>query len=288
MGMQVVPAGGMVTFDRMRSESFSEEIAIDFDGDDVMELSQDFIYHQDGRIDILRSGCYNVFWYMAVMSGLSSVGQRFVLKQFDEETSEWAVLSSASAHGVISNSSGFAYVMVSPKEIEEDQKVTIALFNDSDAPAVLTDYGAPKASLMIRGLDLLGFDKRLGKSEDYLMTPKYSEYWSETFTGLGIGVLQLGDTFNVWGIGEKTLPARVQTPGQSYLFISSDQFQELKWYRGDPTYSVRFIVAPDLEFGDPEALYIMFDETGIHWKGSGTPIWAETQIKFTQALVLKP
>jgi len=45
--------------------------------------SDDFVYQENGSIDILRAVTYTVFWYVTNMANQSTVGQSYQLKKTD-------------------------------------------------------------------------------------------------------------------------------------------------------------------------------------------------------------
>ena len=287
----VIPSQAILTFDT--SIALSETA--------ILTPSEDFQYHEDGTIDILRQGTYLVLWFVAGMTGMATNGQSYQLKRLhDTGNPYWETLAGSGSFVKVSSTPGFALVVVSEEDISTDYgKVTIGLFNTADSAVQLTLF-PPKASILIYGFDLDSLNKRLEAIEeqildlyeiiriieDFIHLSDVIEVWSLTtqLLGLGTGIISSGYTFNFWGIGalnhQQTL-----TNGTRYNLILSSQFPELLFYQGDTTIGTLWIETPT---GNVYSLPIRFDATGIYFTPMTqlTNLPIGTTFKFTQALIL--
>jgi len=256
----------------------------------------DFIYNEDGTVDILRAGNFSIFWFIAKGTSLSAKGQRFeIKKRINAPTTEeatWIPIAGSSNHISFASSSGFAVFDVTDQEVDVGGSVSIGLFNSSEAEVILTPIADPKAGLMVWGVELDSLVKRLEIVEDFIDSTDYWEIPSPTYPGIVIGVLRTGKTYNFWGMGayDGSLGEIPQVRGQSYEVIPASLFLPLGLYIGDPTYGTMFQVrtyASSSEAVSP-AMPIMFDGTGIRYiyLGEGNGVMEGTEFKFTQPLIL--
>ena len=265
--------------------------------------SVDFIYQEDGSIDVLRAGTYTVFWYVTSMAGFSTIGQSYQLKKLDYSlaTPSWNLVAGTSNHVKVSQTLGFAIVIISQDEIDEYGKATIALFNTANASEELTFF-APKAGILISGLDFNDLEDKLTtvdnqindiftqleNIQDFVRLSDVTEILSLTseLLGLGVAVINSGYTFNFWGIGTLNHQQTLNS-GIVYYLIESSQYEPLSLYQGDSTIGTLWIETP----APSTSIYsfpIRFDNTGIYFMPDITyqNLPVGTTFRFTQALIL--
>ena len=287
----VVPSGHIVKFDTP---------VVPKAGDPP---SADIIYQTEGTFDILHPGTYSIFWYTVGMVSHSTVGDTYQLKKLDYGQSDpaWVTVAGTSNHIRVSQTPGFAIVVVAESEIEEHGKATIALFNMADATGELTMH-TPKAGILIFGFDLesvendmtaiadqiTGVIGQLQIIEEFVHLSDVTEMWSLTpkLAGIGVAVITSGYTHNFWGIGtlnqQQTLNA-----GETIYLITVSQYPPLGFYQGDSTIGTLWIETP----GPTTNIFsfpVRFDAAGIYFTPNATyqNLPPGTSFKFTQALIL--
>jgi hypothetical protein len=283
-----MPVGSAITFENQITMSATEP--------------PDFVYHDDGRIDIMRRGTYVVNWYVSQMTGLSNFGQSYVIKKRDYDQDEWVNIAGAAGQFKFSQISGFAIVTVTKEELELHDKVTVALFNNSpDEPSVPTLF-TPKMGIFFFGVDLRTLNDRLGDIDQEIINVfsglediSHFVHLSEVETissdtpelaGISVSVIFSGYTYNFWGVG--TLSAQqTLTAGQTYMLIDSGQYPPLGFYQGDATIGTLWIETPP-PTSNIYYLPIRFGDTGIYFRPPTTyaNLPTGTAFKFTQALIL--
>ncbi|MCL2203852.1 MAG: hypothetical protein FWB88_07935 [Defluviitaleaceae bacterium] len=265
--------------------------------------SEDFVYQEDGSIDILRAGTYTVFWYVASMAGQSTAGQSYLLKKMDYSlpTPDWASVAGTSNHIKVSQTVGFAVIDILQDEIDAHARATVAVFNTADAAANLTLF-VPKAGILIFGLSADALENRLDGIDGQISTlfdtlesierfvhlSDVTEIPSQTpeLLGLGAAVISSGYTYNFWGTGtlnhQQTL-----TQGVVYTLIDSGQFTPLSYYQGDSTIGTLWVEVPAPD-GEIFSMPIRFDGTGIFFIPGTTyeNLPVGTAFRFTQSLIL--
>jgi hypothetical protein len=277
------------------------ETAIALSETDSSSPSEDFVYHADGSIDILRPGIYITFWHVVAMTGLSTNGQSYQLKKFDYDavTPDWIVLAESTNHIKVSSTPGFNTLIVSKAEITEHGKATVALFNTADSDVRLTVF-RPKAGILVFGLDLsllesriktieteiVDIERKIKIIEDFIYLSDISRIWTPTvsLSGIGAAVIHSGHTYNFWGIGALD-HTQTLSNGTTYYIMRSNQYEELLLYQGDTTIGTLWIETPS---GNVYSFPIRFDETGIYFIPNSqlTNLPVGTTFKFTQALIL--
>jgi hypothetical protein len=273
----------------------------------LIEMSEtdppDFVYNEDGSIDIMRRGTYVVLWYVSGMTGLSASGQSFLLKRRDysAQGTVWANAAGTSNRLNISQTPGFAVISVTKDEIDLHGMVTIALFNIAEETAKLTPY-APKMGILFYGVDLKTMDDRmteidgeivnlfdaLEEIERFVHLSDVAQRWAQApeLAGAGVSVIYSGYTYNFWGIGtlnhQQTL-----NQGQRYYLLESWQYEALTFYQGESTIGTLWIETPP-PASTIHYLPIRFDGTGIYFEPDVTysNLLTGTAFKFTQALIL--
>jgi len=262
---------------------------------------EDFVYQNDGTIDIMRPGSYTVFWYVVCMTSQSTVGQSYQLKKLNYSliTPDWATVAGSANHIKVAQTPGFAIINISEDEIAQYGKATIALFNTADAEAGLTFF-VPKAGIMIFGVSIESMEAKLAaidtqiadivqeiyELEQLVYLSEEVSIWSQTseLAGVGVSVINSGFTYNFWGIGalssQQTLSAQTV-----YYLITSGQYEPLTYYEGDSAIGTLWIATPS---GSSYSLPIFFDSTGIYITPGITyqDLPAGTVLRFTQALIL--
>jgi hypothetical protein len=103
-------------------------------------------------------------------------------------------------------------------------------------------------------------------------------------TGIGTSVIEIGDTYNYWGIGDLDNSESLQN-GQTYYIATADQFPELADYQGAPTITSLWVQEPGQE---PISVPAYIDNTGIYFHPTNTlnKLDAGTTFRFTQSLIL--
>jgi len=288
-----IPSGSIIKFDTSITLSQTNNLT----------PSDDFVYQEDGSIDIMRPGTYMAYWYVVNMPGPSTIGQSYQLKQLDYSlaTPDWNSVAGTSNHIKVSQTPGFAILDISQDEIDEYDKATVAVFNTSD-DVVETTIFIPKAGILIFGLSaeslenrlegidnqILNIFSQLNAIEQFVHLSDVSEIWSNTaeISGLGAAVINSGYTYNFWGIGtlnhQQTLNA-----GTVYYLIESSQFNPLTFYQGDSTIGTLWIETP-APSSSVFSLPIRFDDTGIYFTPDTTYVNLPvgTIFRFTQSLIL--
>jgi len=265
--------------------------------------SEDFVYNGDGSIDVMRAGTYTVYWYVVSMTGFSKVGQSYQLQKFDYSlaTPDWSPVTGTCNHIKVSQTLGFAILVVSEDEINDYGKATIALFNTADAVAKLTFF-VPRGGILIVGDDLDGLSGKLNAVDNQVInitnrienidqfvhsvdiTNLQSQ--SSELSGLGADVINSGYMYNFWGTGtldhQQTLNA-----GSVYYLINSSQFEPLTYYQGTTTEGTLWIETP-APYTEVYSLPISFDATGIYFSPdtSYADLAIGTIFRFTQSLIL--
>ena len=147
-----IPSGSIIKFDTPITLSETSSLT----------PPADFIYQDDGSIDIMRPGTYMAYWYVVNMPGPSTIGQSYQLKQLDysRATPDWDLVAGTSNHIKVSQTPGFAILDISQEEIDEHEKATVAVFNTSD-DSVETTIFIPKAGILIFGLSAESLENRL-------------------------------------------------------------------------------------------------------------------------------
>ena len=281
-----VAAGSVVLFDTALAQS-----------------GNDFLYRDDGSIDILRAGTYTVFWNVSAMTSMSTVGQGYEIRRMDYSLASpaFARVAGATNHIKASQTTGFAAFKVTAAEIGDYGRATLALFNIAD-DSVGYSFFAPKAGIMIFGCDfdyleermtlidteIAATTERLVEIDNFLHLSDMTEMWSAdpTLGGLGAAVIKSGYTFNFWGIGTLN-QQQTLVPADTYYLITAAQFPPLALYQGDSTISTLWIETPG-----PASLItsqpIRFDATGIYFMPSQTyaNLPPGTIFRFTQSLIL--
>ncbi|MCL2675434.1 MAG: hypothetical protein FWE84_02430 [Firmicutes bacterium] len=134
--------------------------------------------------------------------------------------------------------------------------------------------------------DIIDINYRISVIESFIYLSDVVEIWSlnPSLSGLGIGVIYAGFTYNFWGIGaldhQQTL-----TNGNIYYLITSAQYPPLTYYQGDTTIGTLWIETPaHTVYSFP----IRFDATGIYFRPDTqlTNLPVGTTFKFTQTLIL--
>jgi hypothetical protein len=102
--------------------------------------------------------------------------------------------------------------------------------------------------------------------------------------GIGTSVIEIGDTYNYWGVGDLDNAESLQN-GQTYYIATADQFPELANYQGAPTITTLWIQKPGEE---PISVPAYMDNTGIYFHPTNTlnKLPADTTFRFTQSLIL--
>lgn len=258
----------------------------------LTETQADFRYNIDGSIDILRSGVFNIQWFVAQMTGLGMGGQSFHLKKYDIDESEWVPIAGGSSHIKVAQSSGFGVVDISDEEIELYSKATIALFNSSNATTKLTTHSIAKAGILIEGMDSYALEQDIINIREEISILQLSVEISGVRTrmsttpmlmGLGASVISIGPTFNFWGVG--TLNSNQSWTQTKIYLVTPTQFPELAWYQGDPTIGTVWFSSGGT--GVPQSMPIYIDNTGIYiYPANNINVNSGTTFKFTQALIL--
>jgi len=129
-------------------------------------------------------------------------------------------------------------------------------------------------------------EKSLIEIKGFIYLSDVVEIWSLTaaLSGLGVGIIHAGFTYNFWGIGAID-HTQTLSNGSTYYLITSSQFSELTYYQGDTTIGTLWIETPT---GSVYNMPIRFDSTGIYFRPDQqlTNLPAGTTFKFTQALIL--
>lgn len=265
--------------------------------------AEDFIYQEDGSIDILRAGTYTVYWHVAGMAGQSTAGQSYCLRKMDytHTAQGWVDIAGTSNHIKVSQTAGFAVIDITQDEIDEHGRATVAVFNTADTASNLTFF-VPKAGILIFGLSadalqnrldvidgqITGIFNALGEIEKFVHLSDVTEVPSaaQELLGLGVAVISSGYSYNFWGTGTLNRQQTL-TRGVTYTLIDSSQFEPLGFYQGDPTIGTLWIETPVPNraiFSVP----IRFDGTGIFFTPdvSYVDLPAGTAFRFTQSLIL--
>jgi hypothetical protein len=291
-----VPSGYIVKFDTPIALSQNNQPA------PGAAQTDDFEYQSDGSIDILCVGTYIVYWYIVNTAGLSTVGQSYLLQKKDYSLGipAWTPVAGTSNHIKVSQTPGFAIVDVSEDDLDTYGKVTVALFNTSDAVANLTIF-TPKAGILIFGLSTASLEDKMTEIDDeitdiftqlrsisdFIILSDVVQMFSDPpLTGIGVAVIDSGFTYNFWGTG--TLSQQLTlTQGTTYTIISSSEFLPLTYYQGDSTIGTLWIVKP-APSSDVYSLPIHFDGTGIYFTPDTTytDLPTGTAFRFTQSLIL--
>ena len=287
-----VSPGGIVPF----------ETSITISGPDTLPPSYDFAYQPDGSIDIFRAGIYMIHYYVAGMTGLSTIGQSLeISKKNYAQNNIWVPVAKTTNHIKNGQTTGFAVIRVTQEEINDFSRATIALINAASQEEVLT-FLVPKAGILIFGLNFEDLERKLvdidteiqaifqkiDALENFVHLSDVVELLSlfPPLSGLGVSVITSGYTHNFWGTGtlnhQQTLVA-----GEVYYIITADQYPPLTNYQGESTISTLWIETPG---PDPlvYSLPIRFDDTGIYFRPDTTypNLPVGTIFRFTQALIL--
>lgn len=109
-------------------------------------------------------------------------------------------------------------------------------------------------------------------------------YMSSTpqLAGLGVSVINSGNTFNFWGTGYLTNAANLSG---TYYIVTSSEAPELAWYQSTATIGTLWIE----QMGATTSYALRFDASGIYVTFQTAQTFTPgTSFKFTQALVLIP
>jgi len=265
--------------------------------------SADFVYQEDGSIDIMRPGIFTIFWYVASKTGFSTIGQSYQLKKIDYSSGaqDWNPIAGASNHIKVSQTSGFAILIVSQAEINQYGKATVALFNVADASEELTFF-IPKAGILISGINFESLQNKLtaidgqivsiidqiDTIEQLIRLSEVTTLYSQTpeLSALGAAVINSGYIYNFWGIGTLSHQQTLYE-GTVYYLVDISQFEPLSFYQGSSTISTLWIELP-APSTVTYSLPIRFDAAGIYFIPDTTylNLPAGTAFRFTQTLIL--
>jgi hypothetical protein len=287
-----VPSGEAIRFDT--------PIALSESGS---PLAADFEYRSSGEIDIRRAGTYVVFWYVVSGSGKSTVGQSYRLMRLDYSQTPAAreIVAGVANHIKVSQTCGFAIIVVGQEEIDDYGRATVAVVNSADAEVQLTPF-TPRAGLLIYGNDfemlqgrlsaadaqILALSEQIDELDAFVHLSETADIWSDTpeLDGLGAAVISSGYIYNFRGIGtlnhQQTL-----TQGTEYRLIESAQFEPLTRFQGSAAVGTLRIETPSPS-RQIHLLPLHFDASGIYFVADSDyqnlPIG--TVFSFTQSLIL--
>jgi len=282
------------------SMEISSDAIVEFDTELALSAPEDFVYHPDGSIDILNPGTYNVFFQITSMGGQSTVGQSYMLKRRDYQSAGWAPVAGTSNHTKVSQTVGFATVVVEQDEIDTHEKATIALFHMADDSVKLTMF-APQAGILIFGhnYNLLDeMDARITNIQNQITQIQNDITVSEvttidslepTLRGLSMSVLNIGQQYNFWGSGKFSSNATLNN-GTTYWIVRNtraDFYPPLAHYVGDPTVAIAALMMTN---GNVYTIPVVVDHQGIRFTPS-TQITGITQnctFNYTLLLFLAP
>ncbi|MCL2194859.1 MAG: hypothetical protein FWB76_02800 [Oscillospiraceae bacterium] len=91
--------------------------------------------------------------------------------------------------------------------------------------------------------------------------PVYINSVDPAFTGVGVGIIRTGNSYNIWGTGSFS-STRSFSGGTTYYLIKTgraDAYAPLTWYQGPPT-----VFTVWLQSNNDLAQPLYFDNTGIY------------------------
>jgi hypothetical protein len=280
-------------------EAVSSEGVVRFDTELAISDEGDFVCRDDGTVDIMQAGTYVVLWYITAMTGKSTVGQGYELRKVDYSKSPiWESVAGSTNHIKVSQTSGFAILVISQSEIDDFGKATVAVFNTADAEAVLTNF-TPRAGLLIYGSDFeelsdkfRDIDEEITEIadqadalEEFVRSSEVTELQTQSsdLSGLGVEVTKSGCVYNFRGIGSLNHQQGLLS-GHTYRLLEAGQFTPMYTYQGDATVGTLWIETPS---SDVYSLPLHFD-TGIYFTANidypNLPVG--TIFRFTQSLIL--
>jgi len=282
----------------------------------------DFQYHPDGSIDLFRASTFIAGWNFSGLTGMSTDGQVFQLKKRDYEAEAldpqageiWEVVGNSTNAFKVSAFSGMTILLVSEHEILDYGKATVALFNESDAPVILSRHPHTKAGILLFGIGPVDSDitnlyryvrelyEFISYSDIYIYNAySYPFYYPTSGTGNNpspatiiplnqsphtrhyqIGVIWSGFTYNFWLIAPTNHAGFTIPNNQDIFFLRAQDFEPLQWYQGQTTYGTLWI-----DDGSYTAFPIKLDNRGIYINLS-KQMPGVMNMKFTQTLILTP
>jgi len=157
--------------------------------------------------------------------------------------------------------------------------------------------------------ELTQIHTELANLEQFVMISEVSNYMAPVsvtlpIRGIGVSVISVGNTYNMWGTGALTTGANISLlGGNTYYIIKAgqpsdpdapvkDKIFELTWYVGDPTIGTLWIKDDNHTGGSVfYSLPLQFNENGIYFtvpSGNINNLTPGTTFRFTQALILTP
>lgn len=256
------------------------------------------MYQPNGSIDIAQQGKYIAAWFVSAKFGLATNGQLYTFKQYDYDTFAWVDIANASNHIKDTTTIGFCVVNVTSDDIDENGKVTIAVFNNADESIDLAAF-AQRAGIMVYGGSYDCVEVRLNTIDTYMAELLQNIHIVESFVymsdimtimsetpellGLGVSVINMGYKYNFWGIGalddDSTLIA-----GNAYYLINGAQFPPFANFSDDPTIGILWIESLDQSL---IKYPLHYDGTGIYFVPNiAMSLVAGTKFSFMQMLIL--